>query len=190
MNINNARFVASFGTKDQLPESTYPEICFSGRSNVGKSSLINKLLGRKAIARVSSSPGKTTTINFYEAGDTTLVDLPGYGYAKVSNEERMRWDSLMNAYFSGKRNIKLCLQLLDIRRTLSGDDERMIEFLRSRHIPFAVVLTKCDKLNKTQLAEQLNYWQAVFKDTSVFPFSALKGTGKEDILNAIGADTE
>ncbi len=185
MNLNNAEFIASYGTGNQLPQSTLPEICFSGRSNVGKSSLINKLLGRKAIARVSSTPGKTTTVNFFSAGDIMLADLPGYGYAKVSADERQRWDSLMNAYFSGKRNIKLCFQLLDIRRTLSGDDERMIEFLKDRRIPFAVVLTKCDKLNKTELAAKLRYWQALFSNVPLFPFSALSGTGKEEILNAL-----
>lgn len=185
MNLTDAVFLASYGTKNQLPESSLPEICFSGRSNVGKSSLINKLLGRKAIARVSSTPGKTTTINFFKASGIHLVDLPGYGYAKVSPDERRRWDSLMNAYFSPSRNIKLCFQLLDARRTLSFDDQRMIEFLISRKIPFAVVLTKCDKLNKTELAGQISYWQALFNDVPVFPFSALNGSGKEEILNAI-----
>ena len=185
MNLTNAEFIASYGTDKQLPESIQPEICFSGRSNVGKSALINKLLGRKAIAKVSSTPGKTTTINFFSAGDVLLVDLPGYGYAKVGACERARWDSLMNAYFSGCRNIKVCFQLLDVRRTLSGDDERMIEFLKGRRIPFAVVLTKCDKLNKTELAGKLNYWQTLLENVPVFPFSALNGTGKDDILNAL-----
>ena len=188
MNLSNARFSASYGTMDQLPESVIPEICFSGRSNVGKSSLINKLLGRKAIARVSSTPGKTTTINFFEAAGIHFVDLPGYGFAKVSPAERARWDELMNAYFSGRRNIKLCLQLLDVRRTLSGDDERMIEFLRARRVPFTIVLTKCDKLNKTELARQKDYWKALFEDIPVFPFSALSGRGKEEILNFLDAE--
>lgn len=190
MNLSNAEFFASYGTKDQLPESSLPEICFSGRSNVGKSSLINKLLGRKAIARVSSTPGKTATVNFFKASGVFLVDLPGYGYAKISAAERERWDLLMDAYFCGKRNIKLCLQLLDARRTLSGDDGRMTDFLRARRIPFAVVLTKCDKLNKTELAERINYWQALFCDTPVFPFSALSGMGKDEILNALDSYTE
>lgn len=185
MNLSNAEFIASYGTDKQLPESIQPEICFSGRSNVGKSSLINKLLGRKAIAKISSTPGKTTTINFFRAGEIMLVDLPGYGYAKVSAAERNRWDSLMNAYFSGSRNIRLCFQLLDIRRTLSGDDERMIAFLKSRYIPFAAVLTKCDKLNKTELAEKINYWQTLLENVPVLPFSALNGTGKDDILDIL-----
>ena len=190
MNLNGAVFVAAYGTAEQLPESTIAEVCFCGRSNVGKSSLINKLLGRKAIARVSSTPGKTATVNFFRAGDINIVDLPGYGYAKISERERMRWDSLMNAYFSGGRNIRLCLQLVDVRRTLSGDDERMVRFLRERKVPFAVVLTKCDKLNKTELAVQKEYWQALFSAVPVFPFSALSGQGKEEILNAVDAYTE
>lgn len=185
MNLSNASFLASFGTAEQLPISTMPEICFSGRSNVGKSSLINKLLSRKAIARVSSTPGKTTTINFFSCGEIYLVDLPGYGYAKVSDSERCRWDSLMNAYFSGERDIRVCIQLLDMRRTLSGDDERMINFLKSRNIPFAAVLTKSDKLNKTEFADKMNYWQTLLSDVPVFPFSALKGDGKEEILSFI-----
>ena len=187
MNLSSARFLASFGTAESLPESSLPEICFSGRSNVGKSSLINKLLGRKAIARVSSTPGKTTTVNFFGCENVHFVDLPGYGYAKVGERERSRWDALMNAYFSGKRNIRLCLQLLDIRRTLSGDDERMIDFLRERRVPFAVVLTKCDKLNKTEFARQIDYWQTLLGDIPVYPFSALSGAGRDEILNAVDA---
>ncbi|MBR5923297.1 MAG: YihA family ribosome biogenesis GTP-binding protein [Clostridia bacterium] len=190
MNLINAEFIASYGTAEQLPESSHAEICFCGRSNVGKSSLINKLLGRKAIARVSSTPGKTATVNFFRAGNINLVDLPGYGYAKTGQSERARWDSLMNAYFSGARDIRLCLQLVDVRRTLSGDDERMVNFLKERGIPFAVVLTKCDKLNKTELAAQKEYWQTLFEKVDIFPFSALSGAGKDDILNALDAYTE
>ncbi|MBO4432372.1 MAG: YihA family ribosome biogenesis GTP-binding protein [Clostridia bacterium] len=190
MNLNNASFFASFGTAEQLPEPKCPEICFSGRSNVGKSSLINRLLSRKAIARVSSTPGKTTTVNFFSCDGIFLVDLPGYGYAKVDRGERARWDALMNAYFSGGRDIRVCIQLLDIRRTLSGDDERMISFLKNRNIPFAAVLTKCDKLNKTELAKQTEYWQTLLRTVPVFPFSALTGTGKQEILDFIERQTE
>lgn len=190
MNINRASFFAAFGTAEQLPEPEFPEICFCGRSNVGKSSLINRLLGRKAIARVSSTPGKTTTVNFFSCDGVFLVDLPGYGYAKIDNKERARWDALMNAYFGGERDIRVCIVLLDIRRTLSGDDERMINFLKSRGIPFAAALTKCDKLNKTELAGKLSYWQTLFKGISVFPFSALKGTGRDELLNFIQSKAE
>ena len=190
MNLNSAEFLASYGTAEQLPCSDRGEICFCGRSNVGKSSLINKILNRKAIAKVSSTPGKTTTINFFGSGDIYLVDLPGYGYAKVDSRERERWDALMNEYFSGNRNIRICFLLLDVRRDLSGDDGRMTDFLRARGVPFAAVLTKCDKLNKKEFADRLNYWQTLLKDVPLFPFSALSGLGKEEILNFIGANAE
>ncbi|MBO7519440.1 MAG: YihA family ribosome biogenesis GTP-binding protein [Clostridia bacterium] len=190
MNLSNVSFLASYGTAEQLPESTAPEICFSGRSNVGNSSLINCLLGRKAIARVSSTPGKTTTINFFACGNVYFADLPGYGYAKVDKKERSRWDSLMNAYFCGARNIRLCVQLLDVRRTLSGDDGRMLNFLYDRNVPFAAVLTKCDKLNKTEFAEKLDYWQTLLEGVPVFPFSALSGAGRKEILNFIESKVE
>ena len=190
MNLSKAEFFASFGTGSQLPGSDRAEICFCGRSNVGKSSLINKLLNRKAIARVSSTPGKTTTINFFCADNIFLVDLPGYGYAKIDRGERARWDALMNAYFSGRRDIRLCFVLLDMRRDISGDDMRMMDFLCSRSVPFAAVLTKSDKLNKTEFADRLNYWQTLLKDIKLFPFSALKGDGKEKILNFISENAE
>ena len=115
MNWNQVDFEAAFGTAAQLTESTLPEICFSGRSNVGKSSLINKLLNRKSIARVSSTPGKTVTVNFYRLPEFRLVDLPGYGFAKVADRDRERWSELMEEYFKSGRNIKLCLQLIDMR---------------------------------------------------------------------------
>ncbi|MBR4909936.1 MAG: YihA family ribosome biogenesis GTP-binding protein [Clostridia bacterium] len=185
MNLGKSEFLTSCGTPEQLPAAGLPEICFCGRSNVGKSSLINKLLGRKAIARVSSTPGKTATANFFVCGECYLVDLPGYGYAKISPDERRRWDLLMNGYFQGGRNIAVCLLLFDIRRTLSGDDERMLDFLAARGIPFAAVLTKCDKLNKTELAGQTSYWQTLFEDVPVFPFSAISGAGRQEISDFI-----
>jgi len=115
MNFNNAQFEKAYGTFAQLDESDLPEICFSGRSNVGKSSLINKVLGRKSIARVSSKPGKTVTINFYKVDNVRLVDLPGYGYAKVPFKEKDRWSDLMEGYFGSQRNIKMVFQLIDMR---------------------------------------------------------------------------
>ncbi|MEG2939291.1 MAG: ribosome biogenesis GTP-binding protein YihA/YsxC, partial [Oscillospiraceae bacterium] len=130
MDFNQAQFTCSFGLRDQLPPSDTVELVFSGRSNVGKSSLINKLCTRKALARVSSTPGKTTTINFFSLGkDTTLVDLPGYGYAKRSHEERIRWANLMEHYFKSDRNIKLVLLLIDSRHKPSDEDFGMLEFL-------------------------------------------------------------
>ena len=122
MNYNKADFIASYGISSQLPESDRPELSFSGRSNVGKSSLINKLCNRKNLARVSATPGKTATINFYEVDSCYFVDLPGYGYAKVSNADRERWDDLINSYFEADRHHTLLVQLLDCRHAPSADE--------------------------------------------------------------------
>ena len=189
MNWNNVQFEAAFGTLEQLSESTLPEICFSGRSNVGKSSLINKLLNRKSIARVSSTPGKTVTVNFYRLPEARLVDLPGYGYAKVADSERERWAELMEGYFRSGRDIRLCLQLVDMRHKITDFDISMLEFLKHFGIPYAVVLTKCDKLNKSEFAARLSAVKEEMGDlgdsVTVIPFSALKGTGADEIRNTI-----
>ncbi len=189
MNWNKVDFEAAFGTLEQLSESGLPEICFSGRSNVGKSSLINKILNRKSIARVSSTPGKTVTINFYRLDEFRLVDLPGYGYAKVADRDRERWAELMEGYFRTGRNIKLCLQLIDMRHKATEFDISMLEFLSHFKIPYAVVLTKCDKLNKTEFNNRLNSLKEELGDlgngVTIIPFSALKGTGAEDVRKAV-----
>ena len=153
MNFQKADFIASYGISSQLPESDRVEFVFSGRSNVGKSSLINRLCSRKNLARVSSTPGKTATINFYSVDDLYFVDLPGYGYAKVSNADRDRWDKLINSYFEKDRNNELLIQLLDCRHDPSADDVQMLQFLHYHRIPFVIVLTKADKLKKSQLAK-------------------------------------
>ena len=189
MNWNSVEFEAAFGTLEQLIESDLPEICFSGRSNVGKSSLINRVLGRKSIARVSSTPGKTVTVNFYRLKEARLVDLPGYGYAKVADKERERWAELMEGYFRSGRNIKLCLQLVDMRHKTTDFDISMLEFLRHFDIPYTVVLTKCDKLNKSEFAARLKAVHEelgdLANDITIIPFSALKGTGTEEIRSTI-----
>ena len=153
MNYNKAAFLASYGISSQLPDSGRPEISFSGRSNVGKSSLINKLCNRKNLARVSSTPGKTATINFYEVDNCYFVDLPGYGYAKVSNADRQRWDDLINSYFGARRNHTLLVQLIDCRHDIGADDVQMLRYLHYHKIPYVVALTKADKLKKSQLEE-------------------------------------
>ena len=153
MNYNKADFIASYGISSQLPERDRPELSFSGRSNVGKSSLINKLCNRKNLARVSSTPGKTATINFYAVDDCYFVDLPGYGYAKVSNADRERWDDLINSYFEAQRHHTLLVQLIDCRHAPSADDIQMLHYLHYHNIPFVVALTKADKLKKSQLAQ-------------------------------------
>lgn len=189
MNWNKVDFEAAFGTLEQLTESNLPEICFSGRSNVGKSSLINKILNRKSIARVSSTPGKTVTINFYRLGEFRLVDLPGYGYAKVADRDRERWAKLMEGYFRTGRNIKLCLQLIDMRHPATEFDISMLEFLRHFEIPYTVVLTKCDKLNKTEFSNRLTALKQELGELGegieIIPFSALKGIGADQIRQTV-----
>lgn len=145
-----ASFETSFVNYKDIYKSSLPEIVFSGRSNVGKSSLINKLTGRKSLARVSKQPGKTATINFYKLNNARFVDLPGYGYARVSFKEKSMWAKLVEGYFNSSRNIALVVQLVDFRHPPTKDDILMLDFLCAKQIPFIVVLTKSDKLNKTQ----------------------------------------
>lgn len=193
MNFNKAEFEMAAGTAKQLPKSEKPEIVFSGRSNVGKSSLINKLVNRKALARVSATPGKTATINFFDAGDFRLVDLPGYGYAKVSQSEKKRWAELVEGYFAQDRQFCLIVQIVDLRHPPTKDDMQMIDFLYSSGFPFIIVLTKKDKLNKTEFnkrMESINTELSSYSDVLLFPFSALKGDGKEEIQNYISKCVE
>ncbi|MBQ7295016.1 MAG: YihA family ribosome biogenesis GTP-binding protein [Clostridia bacterium] len=188
MKFDNAVFETSFGTAGQLRESDLPEIAFSGRSNVGKSSLLNRLMGRKNLARVSSMPGKTVTINFFKLPECRLVDLPGYGYAKVSHDEKRRWSELMESYFSSGRDLRLVIQLIDMRHAPSQQDIDMIEYMTECGIPFAVALTKCDKLNKTERMAQLESICGVltkYGNISVVPFSATKGDGTEELRGLI-----
>lgn len=185
MNYNNIDFEAAFGRFKELPESDLPEICFSGRSNVGKSSLINKLFNRKNLARTSSKPGKTITINFYKTNDTRFVDLPGYGYAKISKTEMDRFSELMEGYFQSNRQIKLVMQLVDMRIGPTDKDLQMIDFLKTLGFNFIIVLTKCDKLNKTEFSNMLNklMLDENLKDIKTVPFSAVTGIGVEEIKN-------
>lgn len=179
-----AEFERSVGVSAQLTPSDLPEIAFSGRSNVGKSSLINRVLGRKALARTSATPGKTATINFYRLPVMRLVDLPGYGYARVSGSEKRRWSELIEVYFDDDRDLRLVLQLLDIRHAPSRDDIQMLDYMVERQIPFVAVLTKADKLNKTQRAERLAAFERELSDyegVTVVPFSATTGEGAETL---------
>ena len=189
MNFNNASFEKAFGTFEQLDKSDLPEICFSGRSNVGKSSLINKILNRKSIARVSSKPGKTVTINFYKVDNVRLVDLPGYGYAKVPFSERTRWSDLMEGYFGSGRNIKRVFQLIDMRHPATEFDISMLEFLSHYEIPYTVVLTKADKLNKAETEERLKLIREELGEfgegIEIIPFSAQKNQGVEKLREGI-----
>lgn len=190
MKYESFTFETSFGVSAQLKASDMPEIAFAGRSNVGKSSLLNKLLNRKNLARVSSVPGKTATINFFKGDGVRFVDLPGYGYAKVSRDEKARWGSLMEHYFGSGRDIRLVVQLTDMRHPITADDRDMLDFLTYHHIPFAVVMTKADKLNKAQTAKRMEEIHAELADyapQAVIPFSALKGTGVPELKRVIEA---
>ncbi len=189
MNYNKVQFEAAFGTLKQIPESDLPEIVFAGRSNVGKSSMLNRLFNRKNLARVSSVPGKTITINFFRVDNVRIVDLPGYGYAKVAKGEKRRWAEMMEGYFQSPRNIKLVVQLVDMRHKPSEDDYIMMRFLQEAGFPFIVVATKSDKLNKTQYNERKNALKDELDEfgdcLTILPFSSEKGEGAEELKKLI-----
>ena len=189
MNYNKVEFEAAFGTLKQIPPSDIPEIVFAGRSNVGKSSMLNRIFNRKNLARVSSMPGKTITINFFKVENVRIVDLPGYGYAKVAKGEKRRWAEMMEGYFKSPRNIKLVVQLVDMRHKPSEDDYIMMRFLKDAGLPFIVAATKSDKLNKTQYNERKNALKeelAEFGDNlTILPFSSEKGEGTEELKKII-----
>lgn len=193
MNFNEVNFELAAGQASQLPKSDLPEIVFSGHSNVGKSSLINKLVQRKALARVSAQPGKTATINFYRLKEFRMVDLPGYGYAKVSKTEKERWAKLVEGYFAQDRKRALVIQILDLRHPPTDDDLHMIDFLYNSGFDFATVLTKADKLNKTQFEKQLEYYKDIYSSVEnavLIPFSAKTGLGNDEIKKLIETSIE
>ena len=184
MNFHNVQFETSFGRFEQLPKSDLMEIAFAGRSNVGKSSLINKIFNRKQLARVSAVPGKTATINFFRLENVRFADLPGYSYAKVAKGEKQRWARLIDGYFRSDRDIGLVFQLVDIRHKPSADDLQMIHFLIENEFPFVIILTKKDKLNKAELSARLDALQTEIPyadQVTMIPFSAITGEGVEEI---------
>ena len=189
IDFNKAQFIRSYGFSDDLGHSTEKEICFCGRSNVGKSSLLNKICNRKSLAKVGSMPGKTTTINFFTAGaGYILADLPGYGYAKRSFQEKQRWAKLMEHYFSSDRKIILVVLLLDMRHNPSEDDLQMLDFLMQTNTPFMVVLTKKDKLNKTDQKQNLEDFKMLLKPyrpIDVLPFSSLENDTAVNVRKTI-----
>ena len=150
LKYETARYEASYGTIAQLSKPTTPEVSFVGRSNVGKSSLLNRLLGRKQLARVSSVPGKTANINFFDVDGVKFVDLPGYGYAKVSHTEKQRWADLIGGYFEQERSFNLVISLVDIRHEAQKLDLQMVDFLTEAELPFVVALTKADKITRNK----------------------------------------
>ena len=178
INFNNTSIKISAGFLKQVPKDM-PHVIFSGRSNVGKSTLINKLTGQNKLARTSSAPGKTVTLNFFETDKTFyLVDLPGYGYAKRSETERKKWSELVEGYFKNYRdNIKLVVQLIDLKVGATDDDLGMLNYMNSFSIDYVIVATKADKLNKTNREKNLSGLKSDNPDCEVIAFSALSGEG-------------
>lgn len=188
MNLTNVEFKGAYGTSAQIPESKRPEVSFVGRSNVGKSSLINKLFNRKKLAYVSSKPGKTSTVNFFGNDDVDFVDLPGYGYAKVSKSEKARWSEMINGYFDQYRFYALVVSLIDSRHPATDLDVAMVEFLRACNMPFVIAMTKTDKLSNNQLnnaKRALRKQLALPDDVAIIATSAEKGTGMSELKAAI-----
>ncbi|MDO4853952.1 MAG: ribosome biogenesis GTP-binding protein YihA/YsxC [Coriobacteriia bacterium] len=188
MDFKNIEFKAAYGTSQQIPESLRPEISFVGRSNVGKSSLINRLFNRKKLAKVSSKPGKTSTINFFSNGKEDFIDLPGYGYAQVSKSEKARWAEMINGYFDQYRYYALVVSLIDIRHAASKLDEQMVEFLKSTELPFCIALTKADKLSRSQQFRQrdaIRKQLGLGTDVPMIITSSEKGDGMDELKATI-----
>ena len=188
MNYNNVVFETSFGRIDQLPESDLVELVFAGRSNVGKSSLIDKFFNRKNLARVSAVPGKTQTINFFRLENVRFADLPGYGYAKVAKDNKAKWSNLIGGYFAAGRRIELVFQLIDMRHPPTKDDLQMINYLIENEFPFVIVLTKQDKLSQKQQRERLEALQKEIPyadQIQMIPFSAETGYGVEELRSIV-----
>ena len=188
MQFNKAEFAAAYGSFSQIPACSRMEIAFAGRSNVGKSTLINKIFNRKNLARFSAVPGKTATINFYQLEHVYFVDLPGYGYAKVAKSEKERWAGLIEGYLNSERDIRLIFLLIDMRHAPSADDLHMIDYLVEAELPFVVILTKADKLKKMArqarmeaFAQEIPY----FSELTVIPFSSQTFEGVEQVRQII-----
>ena len=186
MNLHNAEFLTTAVRRIHYPPENLPEIALVGRSNVGKSSFINKLLNRKNLARTSSNPGKTATINFYEIDDAVrFVDLPGYGFANVSKEEKKRWSVMIDEYLKTRRNLSKVVLLLDARRTPSEDDKTMFSWIVDMGFePFAVI-TKIDKVKKSQLEANIANIKETLGIENVIPFSAETGFGRDDAIKEL-----
>jgi len=192
MEIKEVQFIGSFEMESQCPQDMVPEYAFIGRSNVGKSSLINMLCNRKGLAKVSNTPGKTQTINFFRVDSAWhLVDLPGYGYAKISKKMRIKWENMIERYLITRPQLQVVFVLLDSRHPLQDIDMEFINWLGERRVPFVIVYTKIDKLRKSQVGENieriqkgiLKYWNSLPQE---FVTSSEKKEGRQEILNFIG----
>ncbi len=192
MNIHNAEFSISAVAPEQYPDTDFAEIAFAGRSNVGKSSFINKVLNRKSLARISSKPGKTATVNFYNIDNTVnFVDLPGYGFARVSKEEKRKWADMIETYLNTRETLSQVILLVDSRHNPTEDDMVMLNFIRSVCDHAVVVATKTDKLKKSEIEPSLRRIIETLKlcgDDVIIPFSAVSGDGADmfwDYVNEI-----
>ena len=192
--IRDLRFLGPMASVNGWrPETTLPEVAFAGRSNVGKSSLLNKLVRRKAFARVSNTPGRTREINFFEVNKRfVLVDLPGYGYARISKERRAEWRPLIEGYLRRSANLRGVVQLIDVRREPTDDDLQMLDFLSEIGTPTIVAVTKVDKLTKAAAAARVKALTNTLglDSDQVIPFSAVTGAGRDDLASAIVSLTE
>ncbi|HIV68092.1 MAG TPA: ribosome biogenesis GTP-binding protein YihA/YsxC [Candidatus Butyricicoccus stercorigallinarum] len=186
LNLHKAEFVRSAVKTADFPNDPLPQIVFAGKSNVGKSSTINRLLNRKNFARVGNEPGKTIHINFFRIDETVyFVDLPGYGYAKVSKKERDRWGRLMDEYFATEDAMTLGFQIVDIRHKPTADDVTMANWFLQTGMPFAIIANKLDKIKKSQLEGNVRAIRETLRlpeEVPVIPFSAEKGTGRDEVL--------
>lgn len=189
MKIKNVELAIVCGITSKLPETDKPEIAFAGKSNVGKSSLINALMNRKALARTSATPGKTQTINFYDInGEMYLVDLPGYGYAKVSEREKEQWGKLIERYLHTSKQLKAIFLLIDIRHEPSANDRQMYEWIVAQGYRPIIIATKLDKIKRSQVQKQLKVVKeglGLLPGTTVIPFSAETKQGREEIWELI-----
>ena len=189
MIIKEAILETVCGISSSFPKNNFPEIAFAGKSNVGKSSLINALMNRKALARTSSSPGKTQTVNFYRVnGNLYYVDLPGYGYAKVSEEIKAKWGKMIERYLHTSEQLKAVFLLIDIRHEPSANDKLMYSWVREQGFKPIIIATKLDKIHRSQVPKHIKMLKESLnleKDTKVFPFSALNKQGKEEIIEEI-----
>lgn len=189
MKVHNVEMVISAVRPDQYPEDGLPEFALAGRSNVGKSSFINRMIGRKALARISSKPGKTQTLNFYKIEEQLFfVDVPGYGYAKVSKSEREAWGKMIERYFTGRQELKAVVQIIDLRHPPTADDRMMYDFLKHYNIPCIVIATKADKIPKGKWDKHKKIVKETLemeKNDPLIVFSSETGLGFEEAWRII-----
>ncbi|QSB10381.1 ribosome biogenesis GTP-binding protein YihA/YsxC [Lysinibacillus sp. FSL K6-0057] len=189
MKVHNVEMVISAVRPDQYPEDGLPEFALAGRSNVGKSSFINRMIGRKALARISSKPGKTQTLNFYKIEEQLFfVDVPGYGYAKVSKSEREAWGKMIERYFTGRQELKAVVQIIDLRHPPTADDRMMYDFLKHYNIPCIVIATKADKIPKGKWDKHKKIVKETLemeKSDPLIVFSSETGLGFEEVWKTI-----